>query len=130
MELFKSIVVVKDENLGNAARRRRRGKYGILGGHILIHPAAARQEPVHADPGVVDGHGLQEIESRLVPSRQDVRNAGARDAQRIGQLGLRDIFCVQELLKAFVHGINVVCYKSNESKVKIQVIINGAGCVK
>ena len=46
---------------------------------------------------------------------------GAGDAERVRQLRLRDILRVQELLKAFVHGKILRCYKSNESKVKIQV---------
>ena len=121
MELLKGVVVIEDENLGNAARRLRGRKYGILAGRILVHLSFAGQEPVHADPGIMQGHGFQEIESRLVPAGQDVGNPGAGDAERVRQLRLRDILRVQELLKAFVHGKILRRYKSNESKVKIQV---------
>ena len=121
MELLKGVVVIEDENLGNAARSRRGRKYRILAGRVLVHPSFAREEPVHANLRIVDGHGFQEIESGFVPAGQDVGNAGAGDAQRVGELRLRDILRVQELLKTFVHGVILRCYKSNESKVKIQV---------
>ena len=125
MELVKSVVIIKDENLGNAARRGFGRKYGILAGSILVHPAFAGQEPVHADLREVYGHGFQEIESRLVPTGQDMGYPGARDTERVRELGLRDVFRVQKLLKAFVHSVILNCYKSNETKVIIQVLQRG-----
>ena len=121
MELVKRVVVIEDENLGYAARRLYGRKYGILGRILLVHASFAGEEPVHADLGIVRSHGFQEIESRLVPAGQDVGNAGAGDAERVRKLRLRDVLRVQKLLKAFVHGVILRCYKSNESKVKIQV---------
>ena len=124
MELLEGVVVIEDENLGNTTRSLHRCEYGILAGGgrcVLVHPSFAGQEPVHADLRIMERHGFEEIEAGLVPAGQDVGNPGARDAQRIGELRLRDILSVQELLEAFVHGEFDKCYKSNESKVKIQV---------
>ena len=98
MELVKRVVVIEDENLGYAPRSLYGRKYGILAGYILVHPSFAGQEPIHADPGIVHGHGFQEIESGLVPTGKDMGNTGACNAQRVRQLRLRDILRVQKLL--------------------------------
>ena len=49
----------------------------------------------------------------------------APEQERVRELGLRDVFRVQELLKAFVHSVILNCYKSNETKVIIQVLQRG-----
>ena len=124
MELLERAVVVEDENLGNAPRSLHRRKYGILAGGgrcVFVHPSFARQKPVHADLRIVERHGFEEIKAGFVTAGQDMGNPGTGDAQRVGKLRLRDVLRVQELLKAFVHGEFDKCYKSNESKVKIQV---------
>ena len=72
MELVKRVVVIEDENLGNAPRGLGGCKYGILARGVLVHTAFAGQEPVHTDLGIVQGHGLQEIESGFVPAGENM----------------------------------------------------------
>ena len=91
LKLLKCIVIVEDENLGNAARRLKGRKNGILrrwSGGVLVHPSFSGQQPVHIDLREMEGHRFQEIEAWFVPSGKDVRNAGSRNAERLGQLCL------------------------------------------
>ena len=83
------------------------------------------RDSVHADLREVYGHGFQEIESRLVPTGQDMGYPGARNTERVRKLCLRNVFRIQKLLKAFVHSVILNCYKSNETKVIIQVLQRG-----
>ena len=64
-----------------------------------------------SNPGLFRPERMWEIPAR----------AGAGDAERLRKLRLRDVLRVQELLKAFVHRVILRCYKSNESKVIMQV---------
>ena len=60
-------------------------------------------------------HTLEKIEAWLVASGQDVGDAGARDAEGLGELGLADVFSGQKLLQTLVHFSKRFVYKSNES---------------
>lgn len=61
-------------------------------GVLLVHFAPSADEPFEIELGIMLGNAAYEIIAGLVPSGQNVGNAGARDFDRIGELCLRDIF--------------------------------------
>jgi hypothetical protein len=78
----------------------------------------------------MQGHGFQEIEAWAVPAGEDMGYSSPGNAERVRELGLGDVFRIQELLKALVHGDEYSFYKSNQSVWKRQILFNWKRGVK
>ena len=75
----------------------RRGKIG------LVHLSLAGYEPFKVQSRVAFCHAFDEVEARTVASCQNMGDAGARDADRVGKLRLGDVLRSEKLLKTGVH---------------------------
>lgn len=106
MELLIGIVGIEDQDplYTTPGRGGLRGEKTHLntfrGGfrvHISVHAAFTRDKPVQVQEGIMQEQAFQEIVSGLVASGQNVRDTAAGDGERVGQLGLRNVFRLQEL---------------------------------
>ena len=68
------------------------------------------------------GRALDKIEAWFVASGQDMGDAGACDADRVGELGLADVFSGEKLLETLVHKSKRIVYKSNKFLSLFQVL--------
>lgn len=66
------------------------------------------------------GRTFNEIEAGFVASGQNMGDAGACDADRVGELGLTDVFRGEKLLKTLVHKSKRIIHKSNKSVTFLQ----------
>jgi hypothetical protein len=89
---------------------------------VRVHLAAPGQEPLEIQVRVVADHALEKIEARLVSSGEDVRDTGTGDADRLGELGLADIFSDQKLLQTRVHNSKRFVYKSKKKNGRKQAL--------
>lgn len=62
------------------------------------HLALACNQPFQVEGGVLSGHVDKEVESRLIASGEDMRYAGSRNTDAVGELGLADVFGLEKLL--------------------------------
>lgn len=89
---------------------------------VCVHFAAAGQEPFKIQVRVVADHALEKIEAGFVSTGKDVRDTGSGDADRLGELGLADVFSDQKLLQTRVHNSKRFVYKSNKKIGRKQVL--------
>lgn len=108
--------VVEEGTLGLGRKGRNRLCRGLWGRFCgAVHLTTAGDEPVQIKVGVMAGGALDEIEARFVASGEDVRDAGAGDADGVRELRLADVFGREKLLQTTVHFSNPFVYKSNKN---------------
>ena len=84
-----------------------------LSGGRAVHPALAGDEPVDAEVGVAPEYSGEEVEARLVASRENVGDACAGYAEAVGELSLGDVLCGEELLESYSCLFIGICHTVN-----------------